>query len=100
MVFPQFQELSDFSQGETQALHLPDKVQPSHVILGVEAEPACCARSLGQQSAALIETNGIYGECRQLRHLSDLHVACGAIRNLWHVERIHSGVWSRVKSFQ
>ena len=71
MVFPQFQELSDFSQGETQALHLPDKAQPGHGILGVEPEPARCAWSFGKQGAALIETNGIHGECRQLRHFSD-----------------------------
>ena len=97
MVFPQFQELSDFSQGETQALHLPDKVQPSHVIIGIEPEPTCCARSLGKQGAALIKANGIHGECRQLCNFSDLHGACGAIRNLGHIERIHSGVQSRVK---
>ncbi len=37
MMLPQFQELSDFSQGETQALHLPDKIQPGHVIIGYRA---------------------------------------------------------------
>jgi len=95
MVFPQFQELSDFSQGETQALHLPDKVQPSHITICIEPEPACCARSLGKQRAALIEANGIHGECRQLRHFSDLHADC-AIRNLGHIDK--DTLWSMVQS--
>src|SRR5713101_2383916 len=55
MVFPQFQELSDFSQGETQTLHLPDKAQSGHVIIGIEPEPAGSAWSLGKQGAALIK---------------------------------------------
>src|SRR5216684_6207827 len=95
MVFPQLQELSDFSQREAQALHLPDKAQPGHVILGVEPESAGTAWSFGQQGTALIETNGIHGECRQLRHFSDLHGACGAIRNLGHTEK--DTLWSMVQ---
>ena len=96
MVFPQFQELSDFSQGETQTLHLPDKAQSGHVIIGIEPEPAGSAWSLGKQGAALIETNGIHGECRQLRHISDLHGVCGTIRNLRHVDK--DTLWSVVQS--
>src|SRR5882762_11677584 len=95
MVFPQFQELSDFSQGETQALHLPDKAQPSYVIIGIEPEASHCARSFGKQGAALIKANGIHGECCQLRHFSDLHADC-AIRNLGHIDK--DTLWSMVQS--
>src|SRR5258708_37805039 len=87
MVFPQFQELSGFTQGETQTLHLPDKAQSGHVIIGIEPETAGSAWSLGKQGAALIKANGIHGESRQLRHISDLHGACGAVRNLGHTEK-------------
>src|SRR5260370_11249927 len=68
-----------------------DKAQPNYVIIAIEPEASHCARSFGKQGAALIKANGIHGECCQLRHFSDLHADC-SIRNLGHVERIHSGV--------
>lgn len=84
----------------TQALHLPAKAQPGHVIIGVEPEPARGARSFGKQTAALTEADSIHGEFRQFRHFSDLHDARGVIEDLKHVERLHSGLRSRVKGFR
>jgi hypothetical protein len=77
MVLPQFQELSDFTQGETQPLHLPDKAQPGHIIIGVKPEASHRARRFGKQGTALIEANGIHCDYCQLCYFSDLQVTCG-----------------------
>src|SRR6266851_8591980 len=67
--------------------------------MAIKPEPARSPRRFGKQRAALVETNCIHAERRQLGYFSDLHFAGMWLGNLGHGERIHSGAESRVKAF-
>lgn len=71
-MLPPVQQLADFTEGKTQALHLLYEAQPDDGVIGIQPEAANCARWLGKQAAALVEADSIYGEFRQLRHFTDV----------------------------
>jgi Chromate transporter len=96
VMFTQVQKLADLTKGETQALHLPDEGQSIHISVRIKTEAAHGPRRLRKQSAPLVKANGIHGECRQLRHFTNLHRACCSDNGMRHTHK--DTLWTTVQS--
>src|SRR5260370_17449383 len=89
----QIQEASDLAEFESQTLHATDKSQRLDIVLAVLSETALRSRGSRHQGVALVEPNRINAEADPFPNCADLHWS-GSSPN-----RLHSGVWSRVKRF-
>ena len=68
------QQVAHLLKLEAQRLHPPDHVQPLHVGLGVETEPALAARAGHDQSDLLVVPDRAQRQSGPFGHLADLHV--------------------------
>ena len=68
----QQRQLLDLSQRKPKLLGMLNEEKASNFLLGEQAEAACAARRLWQQSNSLIKTDGIDAEPGLFRGLADL----------------------------
>src|SRR5579864_7661729 len=90
-------QLLNFFERKSQALHSLHKSQALNVAGRIKAKPARAAECRRQQLATLIKPDGVDAESSALCEFANLKCRLHAVPNARHETSIQSGVQSRVK---